>query len=130
MPKHESAEHKPAEIKSVEQELIIIAAIIIGLGILIGIAFYESGILTIVKTTLALAWLFLLPGYMIMLRWHNDLPLGTRLVIGIGFSTAILGIASYYAGLAGWNAQTHGFIIPAVIIALGILLEMLAARKE
>lgn len=92
--------------------------------VLFKIAFAQTGILALTRTVVALAWMFLLPGYCLMLSWRHQLSLLERITLGIGIQVAMLGILSYYLVLLGWSLQNHGFILPFASIAVGIALEI------
>lgn len=122
---HNDQPHPPLD-QDVEHEFIILAICIVGLGVLIAIAFAGSNPLLIVRTTLALAWLFLLPGYILTIAWRNHLKFAERIAIGVAIQAAVLAMLSYILSIAGWQVQTHGFILPAISILLGVVLEYMS----
>lgn len=90
--------------------------------IIFKIIYYKDSFIVSLRFAAALFWMFVLPGYFVMIYWKEKLDFTERLIIGIGLSAAVVGIASYYLGLIGLNISYHGYILPAVIIAAGFLL--------
>ena len=89
------------------------------LGIIIfKIAFYKESILQIVRTITSIFWLFILPGFGIMYYWHEKIEFPTRLILGIGLSAAVIGIASYYIGLFGLHIKYHTVLLPLVLLII------------
>lgn len=93
-------------------------------AILLKITFYNESITNILKISAAIFWLFILPGYCITIMWRKENRFLERLAISIPISTALLGITSYYLGLAGLNLKTQAWLLPAVIIAAVIINNM------
>ena len=81
-------------------------------------------------TAAALYWLFVIPGYAMMLHWRNRLGLAERMAMGTVAAIALTGIASYYIGLAGLKLQNQTLILPLAIIAASFLAYLkFSARK-
>ncbi len=106
--------------KELVQELKWLAIGYIILSIAIFIAFQKSSLVEILRTTASVYWLFVLPGYALMLCSKKGFV--ERFIIGLSVQTAIIGLASYYAGLLGWHVATHGIILPLFSIIIGIIL--------
>ena len=87
------------------------------------IAFYKENFIVLLKTVISLFWLFVLPGYFIMLYWKEKLDFVERAVIGIGIAAAITGIFSYYISLIGFNLKYHAIALPLLMILIGILVN-------
>lgn len=87
------------------------------------IAFYKESLLVALRTSISLLWLFVLPGYFLMLYWREKLGFFERLIIGIALAAAVIGIASYYLGLAGLHIRYHSFLLPALFIVAGIAIN-------
>lgn len=105
-------------IKSELFYLLILFAISL---IIFKIAFYKEGLWIIFRTVISLFWLFAIPGYCIMLYWHNKLSFSERIVAGFFVSAAITGILSYYIGLIGLNVKFHFILLPLVLIIFGLI---------
>jgi uncharacterized membrane protein len=90
--------------------------------IIFKIAFYKESFIVILRTVASIFWLFVLPGFAIMYYWHDRLEMPVRLVLGIGFSAAVIGILSYYIGLFGLHVKYHTILLPLAMILTGIFL--------
>ena len=88
------------------------------------IAFFRENSIVLLRSVVALFWLFVVPGYFIMLYWKNKLDFIERAVAGIGISAAIIGILSYYISLAGLNLRFHAIILPLIIILAGVIINL------
>lgn len=98
--------------------LLFIIAIII-----FKIAFFKEGFIILIRNVLSIFWLFVLPGYFLMLYWKEKLEFTERFVIGIVLSAAIIGIFSYYLGLIGLNIKYHTIVLPLILIFIGIIIN-------
>ena len=99
---------------------IVFALVFVGLKI----AFYKESLLVVLRTSISLLWLFVLPGYFLMLYWREKLGFLERLIIGIALAAAVTGIVSYYLGLAGLHIRYHHFLLPALLIVIGIFINL------
>ena len=106
----------------IKNEAIYILILLVISIIALKILFYKEGFAVITRLTLSFFWVFILPGFSIMLYWEDKLSLTERLVISVGLSTAIIGISSYYLGLLGINIKYHAIILPLLLIVTGILI--------
>lgn len=88
------------------------------------IAFFRENSIVLLRSVVAIFWLFVIPGYFIMLYWKNKLDFVERAVIGIGVSAAIIGILSYYISLAGLNLRFHAILLPLIIIFIGVIINL------
>ena len=88
------------------------------------VTFYKESLLVVLRTSVSLFWLFILPGYSLMLYWREKLEFAERFVIGVLLSAAVMGIFSYYFGLMGLSIRYHAFILPPVIIVIGLIAAM------
>ena len=91
--------------------------------IIFKIIYYKDDLIVSLRFVGSLFWLFVLPGFCLMLYWREKLDFTERIVIGIAVSAAIIGIFSYYIGLLGLNIKYHGIILPIVLILAGISLN-------
>ena len=99
----------------------------IGLSFLVGlilfkIVFFKENLVVIFRNVLSLFWLFVLPGYVLMLYWKEKLDFVERLIIGVALGAAIVGILSYYIGLIGLNIKYHVIILPLILISIGVII--------
>ena len=93
------------------------------------IAFFREDFLTLIKTTLAIYWLFIIPGYFLLLYWSSKIGFVERFFIGIAISTAITGTISYMLGIAGINVNTHHLFLPIILIVGGFIPYYLKEKK-
>ncbi len=96
------------------------------------VVFFAEGFFVIVKTVSVLFWLFVLPGLGITYLWKLEFL--ERLALSVAVSAALVGIASYYMGLAGIHVTISSVALPAICIATGMLVVfrkkiMKAAKK-
>ena len=84
------------------------------------IIYFKDDFIVSLRFVASLFWLFVLPGFCLMLYWKEKLDFTERIIIGIAVSAAIIGISSYYIGLMGLNIKYHGIILPSVLILTGI----------
>jgi len=102
--------------------------ILFALGLIIfKIVFFNENLIVVFRNVLSLFWLFVLPGYFIMLYWAEKLDFVERLIIGTAVAAGIAGILSYYLGLFGLNIKYHAILLPPAIIAAGFII---ATRKK
>lgn len=113
-----------------ELKLLAIAFVII--AAVMKLAYGNEGFSTVFRTTTALYWLFVIPGYALTLHWKNSLGFLERTIAGTVAAMAIIGVTSYYLGLAGLKLQNQTIVLPAAIIAvsLAIYLKSLEGKKQ
>ena len=107
-----------------KKETQYISLIFILVLLVFKIAFYKEGYFVLFRNVLSIFWLFVLPGYFLMLYWSSKLDFIERLIIGISVSAGLTGILSYYIALFGLNIKYHAFMLPLVLILLGFLLAI------
>jgi uncharacterized membrane protein len=115
-------------IKLKKESLWLLVLLAVSL-ILFKIVFYKESILVILKTTLSLYWLFVLPGFALMYYWEKKLGFAERFVIGIFIQAAIVGIMSYYLGLLGLHVKYSGIVIPVLSLAVGFYVMFFLKEK-
>src|SRR3989344_2798359 len=101
--------------KQVFQQLKTEFAIITGIFLLsfiaFKIAFMPESAFVILKAVFAFFWIFILPGYFIMLYWLDELKLHERMIIGIAASASAIGLSSYYLGVLGLHIKHHVILL-------------------
>lgn len=105
---------------------VIAVCFLIGLKIIL----FKEGILVLMRLTLSIMWMFVIPGYLLLLFSRERLSLPVRLVIGTCTAIAAFGLLSYYLGILGIHVQSHPFIIPPAIIALGMGLFFITMKND
>jgi len=93
------------------------------------IAFFKDTLIVIFRTVLSLFWLFVLPGYFLMLYWKEKLGFLERFIIGIALAAAIIGIVSYYLGLIGLNIKYHTTLLPLILILAGVIFNFRKTKE-
>ncbi len=112
---------KKEVFEDMKKELMYIGLLFIIALVVFKIAFFKEEVTVLLRTVLSLFWLFVLPGYFILLYWKEKLGFVERFIVGIMVSAAIIGIASYYIGLMGMNIKYHTALLPLVLIIIGIV---------
>lgn len=110
--------------EQLKKELLIIGAISIASLISFKLIFFKESFFAVLRAVAAVFWLLVLPGFFIMLYWHDELKLFERLIIGIAAGTSIIGLASYYFGLMGLHIKYHTILLPSAMIAIGIIMAL------
>ncbi len=108
--------------KEIKDELIRVGILFLIATIILKIIFYKQDLFTIIKTSLSLFWLFVLPGFILMYYWREKFDFITRLIIGTTLGMAVIGVIGYNLGILGINLTIQSIIIPALCIALGLFL--------
>ena len=113
-----------------KKELAYIGILYLLMLTIFKIAFFNENLIVAVKMTLALFWLFVVPGYFLMLYWKEKLDFIERLIVGIALAGGVNGIASYYLGLAGLHIKHHVFLLPVLVMIAGIGIFILKNKKK
>lgn len=119
---------KKEDFDAIKRELRHIGLIFLLSLIIFKIAFFKENIVVLLRNVVSLFWLFVLPGYFIMLYWKEQLGFAERFVISIMLSAAVIGMASYYLGLIGLDLRFHSIILPPILMLVGIIIFL--KRKE
>src|SRR3989344_497771 len=115
--------------EQLKEEIVQLGMIIALLMILFKIAFFREPILNVVKIVLAIAWLGIIPCYALMLKYMEKLGFMERTILGSALGFALLGILSYYLGLAGLHLKLHHIALPILEIALGVSIFYIGSKK-
>ena len=108
----------------ITKESIYIGFVLILALIAFKIAFYKENLIVLLRSVLALFWVFVLPGYFIMLYWSEKLEFIERLLIGIAVAAGLIGISSYYLGLLGLNIKYHTIVLPLALVLIGAVINL------
>lgn len=111
-----------------KKELQYIALLFVLSLIIFKIVFFKENLIVLLRNVVALFWMFVLPGYFSMLYWKEKIEFLERFFIGISLSAAIIGIFSYYIGIAGLNIKYHFILLPLLLIILGLIFGL--KRKD
>ena len=110
--------------ESLKKELQYIGLLFLIASVIFKIVFLKESLIVLLRAVASLFWLFVLPGYAIMLYWKERLEFLERIAVGAGVSAAIIGIFSYYIGLLGLNIKYHGVLLPLIIILIGFVITI------
>ena len=113
--------HKKQVLETIKKELPYIFAVIGLLSVIFEVLYYKEPILHNLILALSIVWLFILPGYFILLHWSQDLELLERIVIGTLLGLAFFGIISYFIGFIPIHIRYHSYILPPITIILGFI---------
>ena len=117
-------------LRALGKEAKYLAAAFVIAVIMLKIAFYREDLLGVTKAAASLMWLFVLPGYAIMLHWRENFGVLERLFAGTVAAMAISGIASYYLGISGLKIQNQTILLPAAVIAASLAWQKFSERKS
>ncbi len=109
---------------SIKEESKYIGILFIAALIIFKTVYFKESLIVLLKIVVSLFWLFAIPGYFAMLYWKEKLEFAERFVIGVLVSAAIVGIFGYYFGLIGVSMRYHAFVLPPVIMIIGLVAAM------
>lgn len=112
-----------------KKELKCLGLVFVLLAVAFKIAFYQESFIVVARTAFSVMWTFILPGFAVVYCWKS-LPFITRAIISIPVSAAIIGTASYYLALLGFNVNYHAAVLPLVVIMIGVMVNWRIARKK
>ena len=124
-----SALHEDLKGK-IKEELIYLAVLFVSLVIILKIALFNEAIMPILKLSISIFLLFVLPGFFFMYIWHDKLDFIERAIISIPLSSALIGLSSYNLALLSVNVKYHIFILPALFLLLSFLFLEFLHRKS
>lgn len=111
----------------IKEELIYTLILLVISIIAIKIMFFKENFAVILRLALSFFGIFIIPGLALMFYWEDKLSFSERLVVGVGLSAAIIGISSYYLGLTGLNIKHHTYLLPLLLILIGVFI---VAKKK
>ena len=119
MKKESSSSEKKLTMTVLKDESIQLAVFWVLLTATLQAVFFKESLDVVAKTSSALFWMFVLPGFTVMYYWFRNFSFVERVVLGIMISAAVVGIFGYYLGLVGIHTRVNGMIIPLMGIAVG-----------
>ena len=119
---------KKEAFELIKKELKYVGLLFLAALAIFKAVFYKENFIVLVRYVLSLFWLFVLPGYAIMLYWMEKLDFLERIVVGIAASAAVTGILSYYIGLLGLDIKYHAVLLPLTLIIAGIIITIKKKR--
>jgi hypothetical protein len=108
-------------VSNVASELSILVGIIIALVVVFQVIYNKESLLVVARTIAGFSWLFILPGYFLLLRFKSRMPFIERIIIGVVVAMGLLGVVSYFSGIFGLHLKYHGILFPAVFIIAGFI---------
>ena len=116
--------------ENIKQEVQSLLLTLVILTMILQIVFYKESLITTLKTSLSLFWLFMLPGFALMFHYHEKLDFLQRLIIGTGLGFAIIGTFSYLIGVLGLHIRYHSILLPVLLIAVAIIPQVQHSQKS
>ena len=104
----------------VKKESVYLGAVFLVLLLILKIVFFKEDFIVLARYAVSLLWLFIIPGFFSMLYWGDNIEFIERIVVGFAVSAAVIGVFSYYIGLIGLNIKYHTFLLPLILIVMGI----------
>jgi len=109
--------YNPEKIKKITEDIKLLGLSFAAMFVILKIAFFNEPFLSLLASLAALYWILILPAFGITYL-IEEIDFIERLVISIPLSAALVGIFSYYAGLAGISAKGWTFFIPLLFMAI------------
>lgn len=103
-----------------KKELVYLTWILVLVLVIFKAVFYKEDFAVIIRFALSSYFVFVLPGFSLLLYWAEKLGFFERFVVSIPCSAALIGILSYYIGIAGLHIKYLSFILPLFLILLGL----------
>jgi hypothetical protein len=91
--------------------------------VLFQIIYNKESSIIVTRTVASLFWLFVIPGAVLLRPWREKIGTAAWLVMGTVLGMATAGIGSYYLGLLGINLKYSAALLPALVIASGVVLQ-------
>ena len=105
-------------IKLIKTESKYLIYLLVALLILFKIVFYKESITILIRTVIALFWLFVLPGFALMYLWKDKFDFLERLISGSVLGIALIGLASYYFTLFNVDIRWQYILTPLLLLAI------------
>ena|SRR3989338_1161841 len=112
-----------------KESFYLLIALVSGI-ILFKLIFYNETFFNTIRFVASLFWLFVIPGYSMMLYWQKSLDFVERIVIGTALGIGLEGILSYYLGLFGLHIKFHAIIIPLLLTSIGIFVFLKFSKRN
>ena len=103
-----------------KSEVIKLVSVLVVVVVGMEIAFYKQDVLTNLRTGLAVFWMMVLPGYMLLYYWKEKIDFTERIIIGSALALGVIAVSSYYLGLIGVHIKFQGILLPLLMIAVGV----------
>jgi len=109
-------------INLIKKELKTVIYLFLALTIVFQIVFYKENIFTTIRTVFGIFWLFIIPGYTLMLLWKDRFDFIERIICGTVLGITIISITSYYFTMFGLHIRSQFILIPLFIVVITLIL--------
>jgi len=123
-------ENKKYNYTDLKKELIWLTVSFVLAISMLKIIFIKEQIIVIIKITASLFWMFLLPGYVLLLPWKDRLDFLSRSIMGFVLGAALFGLISYSFSILGLHVKYHGLLLPLLFVGIGIASTYGALEKK
>ena len=107
--------------EQLKSEFIQVFAVFATLFVILKIVFINENLFTLLRFAASLFWLFVIPGFCIMLIWREKLDFIERLIMGTVLGLAVFGLVGYNLSAAGFGMNYQVFLLPVLIISASFL---------
>lgn len=117
-------------MQMLKEEFIKFSAVVIGLFIFFKIFYLNESMIIVAKIIAAQTYLFILPGFVIMLYFRDNISFIYRLLIGIGLGYSLNTLITYYINIIiKVNIGRFYWIVPLVIVIAGTALFLIKNKN-
>lgn len=107
-----------------------IAIILIVFFIFLKVHYYKESIFVLIKLLLTNAFLFIIPGYCLMLYYLDDLDFVNRFIIGLGLGYGVQPLILYLINvIIEVNILKYNYYVSLMMILVGIFLFYLKSKR-
>lgn len=114
------------EIEKMTDVHKLLISYVIGV-VIFQIVFFMENFLVVIRTVSVLFWIFVIPGFAITYLWKLNFI--ERFALSVAISSALMGITSYYLGLAGLHVTISSIVLPVVYLVIGIIVVYVKKSK-
>jgi hypothetical protein len=83
------------------------------------------------RLVFSLYWLFILPGYFLLLMFMNKIGFFERLVAATLVGATVIGVVGYYLGLlTGLHVKYYHYFLPLVLMVIGYILYIKEEKRS
>ena len=125
-------EARIAQMKASEQNLKefgYLSLIYVISSVIFMLVFSRSGLLLGLKVATSLFYLFILPGFVVMLLFTN-LKFVERVVLGAVIGYTLTTLLAYYLNALAYISLDSTLLMPPIIITISVLIRLLADRVK
>ena len=117
--------------KTIIKELQYLALIFIVLLVIFKIHYYKESVIILLKLALSHFYLFIIPGYCLMLYYLKELEFYQRFVIGLGIGYGVQPLLLYLINvISEVNILKYNYYVSSAMIIFGIILGYWKIKKK